>query len=86
MKNLEYSLLYQEYRNQVIEYNAHNERIVKTKSEMEKLWNYKKEYPGTWKEWAEKLSADRKKVDNLKNLIRENKSKMRKNNVEFHKK
>jgi hypothetical protein len=49
---------------------------------MEKLWKYKKEYPGTWKEWAEKLTADRNKVANLKMLIRATKSKMRKSNVE----
>ena len=78
MKNIEYSLLYKEYRNQVVEYKAHNDRIIKTKFEMEKLWKYKKEYPETWKEWAEKLSSDRKKVANLKHLIRATKSKMRK--------
>ena len=81
MKNQEYSLLYQEYRNQVVEYNAHNERIIKTKFEMGKLWKYKNEYPGTWKEWAEKLSADRQKIANLKKIIRSTKSKMRKSNV-----
>jgi cyclopropane fatty-acyl-phospholipid synthase-like methyltransferase len=82
MRNQEYSLLYQEYRSQVVEYNAHNERIIKTKFEMEKLWKYKKEYPGTWKEWAEKLTADRQKVANLKMLIRDTKSKMKKSNVD----
>ena len=82
MKNQEYSLLYQEYRSQVVEYNAHNERIIKTKFEMEKLWKYKKEYPVTWKEWAEKLTADRNKVANLKMLIRATKSKMKKSNVD----
>ena len=82
MKNQEYSLLYQEYRNQVVEYNAHNERIIKTKFEMEKLWKYKREYPGTWKEWAGKLTADRNKVANLKMLIRATKSKMKKSNVD----
>jgi hypothetical protein len=49
---------------------------------MEKLWKYKKEYPGTWKEWAEKLTADRQKVANLKMLIRDTKSKMKKSNVD----
>ena len=82
MRNQEYSFLYQEYRSQVVEYNAHNERIIKTKFEMEKLWKYKNEYPGTWKEWAEKLTADRKKVANLKMLIRATKSKMKKSNVD----
>lgn len=81
MKNQEYSLLYQEYRNQVVEYNAHNERIIKTKFEMEKLWKYKNEYPSTWKEWAERLSADRQKIANLKYLIRVTKTKMKKSNI-----
>lgn len=86
MRNQEYSLLYQEYRNLVVEYNAHNERIIKTKFEMEKLWKYKREYPGTWKEWAEKLTADRNKVENITMLIIATKCKMRKSNVEHSQK
>lgn len=82
MKNQEYSLLYQEYRSQVVEYKAHNERIIKTKFEMARLWKYKNDYPESWKEWAEKLTADRKKVANLKHLIKTTKLKMKRSNVE----
>lgn len=82
MKNQEYSLLYQAYRNQVVEYKAYNERIIRTKFEMSKLWKYKNEYPRSWRDCAEKLTADRNKVANLKRTIRETKSKMRQCNSE----
>lgn len=82
MKNQEYSNLYREYQAQVVEYKEHNERIIRSKFEMSKLWKYKNEYPQSWRDCAEKLTADRKKVANLKRLIRATKSKMRQCNSE----
>lgn len=77
MKNQEHSLLYNAYRNLVVEYKAYNERIIRTKFEMSKLWNYRNDFPRSWRDCADKLTADRKKVAILKRTIRETKSKMR---------
>ena len=77
MKNQEHSNLHREYTEQVVEYNEHIDGIIKLKFEMSKLWLYKKEYPQSWKDCAEKLTADRKKANNLKTLIKETKIKMR---------
>ena len=82
MKNQEYSTLYQEYRSQVADYKTYSDRIVKTKNEMAHFWKYKNDYPADWKRMAEKLSADRYQVSNLKHSIRNTKNKMRKSNSE----
>ena len=83
MRNQEYSNLHREYNAQVVEYNEHIERIIKLKFEMSKLWKYKNEYPQSWKDCAEKLTADREKAANLKSSIKETKNKMRQSNSKY---
>jgi hypothetical protein len=86
LKNQEFSRLHKEYNRQVVNYNEHIERIIRTKFEMSKFWRYKKDYPADWKRMAEKLTADRKSSDMIKGVIVFLKEKMRKCNVEYNQK
>lgn len=83
MRNQEYSNLHREYNAQVVEYNELIEKIIKLKFDMSKLWNYKNEYPQSWKDCAEKLTANRKTAADLKCSIKETKTKMRKSNSKY---
>lgn len=77
MKNLEHAALYQAYHTQVVKYNEINERVVRNKFEMSKLWLYKKDYPADWIRKAEMLSSDRTSLSILKQNIIAIKAKMR---------
>lgn len=86
LKNQELSRLHKEYNNQVVKYNKYIKRIIRTKFEMSKFWRYKKDYPADWTHMAEKLSADRKSSDMLKETIISLKEKMRQCNAEYNQK
>jgi hypothetical protein len=53
---------------------------------MSKFWRYKKDYPADWTHMAEKLTADRKSSDMLKETIVSLKGKMRQCNAEYNQK
>lgn len=86
LKNQEFSRLHKEYNSQVVKYNEYIERIIRTKFEMSKFWRYKKDYPASWTQMAEKLTADRKSSDMLKETIVSLKVKMRQCNAEYNQK
>ena len=82
MKNQERAELYQEYRSNVDKYNEINQRVVRNKFEMSKLWLYKNDYPADWKRKAEMLSDDRVEMWTIKNQIIALKAMMRKSDSE----
>lgn len=86
LKNQERSQLHKEYNSQVVKYNEYIRRIIRTKFEMSVFWRYKKDYPADWTRMVEKLTADRKSSDMLKETIVFLKGKMRQSNSEFNQK
>lgn len=86
LKNQEFSRLRKEYNSQVVKYNEYIRRIIRTKFEMSVFWRYKKDYPADWTRMAEKLTADRKSSDMLKETIVSLKEKMRQCNAEYNQK
>ena len=86
LKNQEFSRLHKEYNSQVVKYNEYIKRIIRTKFEMSVFWRYKKDYPADWIHMVEKLTADRKSSDMLKDTIVSLKGKMRQCNAEYNQK
>ena len=82
MKNQERAKLHQKYNAKVKKYNEINQRVVRNKFEMSKLWLYKSDYPADWKRKAEMLSDDRVEMWTIKNQIIALKAKMRKSDSE----